>query len=157
MEAGAFFADAMTVRERRSLNALGDPLPGKVCHRGLADIEVSQGNHAVARQGRPVPAIPVPVTIMHFPLRNYAQFANRTVQGGAAYARNAELPPGTGAVRRHLYQVWQEGGLEAYFQRAVLDEASVERGLAEGRLVRDERLRLFLKRCFRQSGSERNP
>jgi len=45
--AGEFFADYLTIRERRSLNVLGAPLPGKVCHRGLPDIEVEYGNHRV--------------------------------------------------------------------------------------------------------------
>ena len=34
----ANFADYWTVRERRSLNTLGAPLPGRVCHRALRDI-----------------------------------------------------------------------------------------------------------------------
>jgi hypothetical protein len=46
-----FFADVMVVRERRSVNALGRLLPGKVCHRAFADIEVEQGNHGVRRDG----------------------------------------------------------------------------------------------------------
>ena len=34
----ANFADYWTVRERCSLNTLGAPLPGRVCHRALRDI-----------------------------------------------------------------------------------------------------------------------
>ena len=148
-----FFADAMTVRERRSLNALGNPLPPKVCHRALPDVTVAQGNHSVVRDGREIPAVAAPITVLHFPIRRYRQFANKIAKGGAAYRRNTELPDGMGAIRRHLYKIWQAGGLEALFQAEVLDQAALDRGLAAGDFLRDDRLRVALSklggRCAR--------
>jgi hypothetical protein len=106
-----FFADAMIVREQKSLNALGQPLPSKVCHRAYPDIEVEQGNHAVVRHGRAVDTANAPMTIFHFPMRSYRQFANKIVLGGAAYARNSTLPEGIGVTWRHLYKIWKKGEL----------------------------------------------
>lgn len=112
---GDFFADAMIVRELQSVNALGEPLPGKVCHRAFADIEVEQRNHEVTRGGHKLAPEPDPITILHFPMRCYRQFAAKIAKGGAAYRRNTYLPAGTGATWRHLYEVWQRGELEAYY------------------------------------------
>jgi hypothetical protein len=143
MAEGDFFADAMIVRERRSLNALGQPLPCKVCHRALADIEVEQGNHAVRRDGRALAADPGPITILHFPMRSYRQFANKIIKGGAAYERNTCLPVGMGSAWRHLYDVYKAGKLEDFWRQMILDDSMIDVGLRSGRLVRDDRLKRF--------------
>lgn len=148
---GDFFADAMIVRERQSSNALGDPLPSKVCHRAFADIEVEQGNHSVRRNGHALVADPGAITILHFPMRSYRQFANKILKGGAAYERNTYLPRAVGSTWRHLYEVWQRGDLEAYYQASVADNEAIKRGLREGRLVLDERVKTALSRLNRRS------
>jgi hypothetical protein len=149
------FAEAMTVRESRSLNALGAPLPGKVCHRAIPDIDVWQGNHRVLRHGQVLPAVRAPMTILHFPVRSYAQFANKIAKGGAAYGRNAELSPEVGNTWRQLYEVWRRGELERHYDALLLDDAAVEAGLRDGRLVRDDRLRTYLARLDgRRAGAE---
>ena len=144
IEDGAFFADVMTTRERVSLNPLGNPLPCKVCHRALAAIEVEQGSHSVRLSGRPLPTANVAITILHFPIRSYRQFANKIALGGAAYERNTELDPRVGVTWRELYKIWKKGELEAYYQKLMLSEAEIERGETEGRFIRDYRLRDFL-------------
>jgi hypothetical protein len=142
-QSGQFFAEVMTVRERRSVNALGKPLPGKICHRGFDDIEVSQGNHAVRRRGHECPSARAPITILHFPMRSYQQFADKIALGGAAYSRNIDLPAYIGSTWRHLYQVWQKGELKDYFLSLIPSEMEIERELREGRFVRDTRLAEF--------------
>ncbi len=139
----SFFADILTIREQNSLNALGTPLPPKVCHRAYADIEVAQGNHSVARNGIELATVRVPITILHFPLRSYKQFANKIAKGGAAYARNRYLPAGIGITWRYLHQLWEQGELEAYYNSQVLNDAAIDRGLKEGTLIQDERLKMF--------------
>jgi Glycosyl transferase family 2 len=146
MEEGDFFADTLIVRELHSLNALGQPLPGKVCHRACADIEVGQGNHEVCRDGHQVAVEPAPITILHFPMRSYQQFANKIAKGGAAYRRNTYLPAEIGSTWRHLYEVWQRGELDAYFQKSVVDDDAIAQGLTEGRFVVDQRLQKALSR-----------
>lgn len=144
MREGDFFADTMIVREHQSLNALGGPLPHKICHRAYCDIEVQQGNHEVNRHGRALAAAAGPITVLHFPMRSYRQFANKIVKGGAAHDRNKELPIEMGATWRYLYGLYQRGELEAYYQASVADDEAVARGLRDGNLVRDERLRAAL-------------
>lgn len=138
-----FFADVMTLRESRSLNATGELLPAKVCHRAFPDIEVDQGNHGARRHGRALAAELAPITIFHFPMRSYRQFANKIINGGAAYERNNYLPANVGATWRYLYKIWKKGELESLYRQSLLDEASVERGLAEGHLLTDSRLKRF--------------
>lgn len=140
-----FFAETMTLRESVSLNAVGRPLPDKVCHRGTADIDVAQGNHSVSRRGSMLKAVPAAISIMHFPLRSYDQFANKISKGGAAYARNSQLPKGIGATWRHLYDLWQNDELREHFAQAVPNTDDVQRGLSDGRYIRDERLKRFFE------------
>ena len=140
-----FFADIMTVREVQSLNAIGKPLPPKVCHRACSDIQVAQGNHSVEIAGTTIKPQPAPITIFHFPLRSYTQFANKIQKGGSAYERNIELPESVGSTWRKWYQMLHEGTLKDYFQSQVLDEQTLKKGFQVGKLVRDERLKRYLK------------
>jgi hypothetical protein len=138
-----FFADRMTIREKTSLNALAAPLPGKVCHRALSNIEVAQGNHAVLQNGDFVSAISAPITILHFPMRSYRQFANKVVKGGAAYARNKSLARSVGETWRWLYELWQRDELETYYRTFIRDQEALIAGLKDGSLIFDDRLKKF--------------
>jgi hypothetical protein len=143
MTDGEFFADVLTVYERQSRNALGDLLPGKVCHRAFPDIDVEMGNHQVRRNGHAVTTTAAPITILHFPMRSYGQFANKIANGGSALARNTELPASIGATWRHLYKILKNGDLEVYYRAQILDEAAINLGLREGHLIRNDRLKRY--------------
>jgi hypothetical protein len=141
----ADFAEAMTLREVRSVNAFGRPLPPKALHRAHPEIEVSQGNHGVALDGVPLPTSPVAIEILHFPVRSYAHFVNKIAKGGAAYERNTDLNVGVGRTWRKLYEQWKAGDLRAYFDGLVVDEEAAAIALSEGTLVHDLRLRDALR------------
>ena len=137
--ASQHFLSSMVYRERRSLDIFGRPLPPKVLHRPFADVEVTQGNHAVSRAGvHFAPQATGEITIAHFPIRDFPSFERKIANGGAAYARNTELPPEVGATWRWLYDLWQRGGLRAWYDRQRLTPGQVAEGLATGALVRDE-------------------
>ena len=138
---GRHFAAAMTIRHRRSLNTLGQPLPPKVCHRGLADVIVEQGNHHASRPGAALEITPAPITILHYPVRTYAQFSHKIAIGGAAYKRNTTLPQSSGETWRRLHEQQLRGEFQAVFDSMVLDDDAIAEGLASGDLIRDERLR----------------
>jgi len=139
--AGAgFFAERMTLRERQSYNSEGQPLPPKACHRACPDIEVDQGNHQVRRSGTPMPAAPSSLRILHYPLRSYRQFENKIARGGAAYARNTELPEGVGRTWRNLYKLYREGRLPHYYREQVVSAEDASRRLLGGELVFDDTL-----------------
>jgi hypothetical protein len=139
-EDGRPFWRRMDVRYRTSLNPLGRPLPGKVAHRALADISVEQGNHGVRVAGNAVPASGAPITVLHFPVRSRAQFFSKVASGGAAYARNRDLPVGVGATWRHLYALYLAGELEPEFRKELFSAEDIAAGLASGTLIRDSRL-----------------
>jgi glycosyltransferase involved in cell wall biosynthesis len=137
---GEPFWRRMDVRRAVSVNSLGEPLSGKAAHRGATDVVVGQGNHCVSVGGQLAPCAPAPITILHFPVRSRAQFFNKVVKGGAAYARNTELDYAIGKTWRHLYQLYQEDRLDQAFEMELMTEEQIARGLATGVLVRDERL-----------------
>ncbi len=137
------FYTRMIYRESLSLNALGKPLPPKVCHRAYAEIDVIQGNHAVKYQGVNLPALPSKLSILHFPLRSYEQFSRKIELGGAAYARNPYLDKAVGSTWRMLYQKLLADELSDYYELQQYDDTSIQAGLHEGILVEDTRLRDF--------------
>ncbi len=135
---------AMTIRQAvpRQHPGLGDaPLPPKVAHRADPDVRVLQGNHevegprlggAALDDGR--------IEILHCPVRSYAQFANKIAKGGAAYARNPELPVEVGHQWRRLHALQQDGTFDDEWQKLLLTDDEVAAGLADGSLVEDDRL-----------------
>jgi len=139
------FHQRMTVRqaEPRQHPGLGDgPLPPKAAHRADPEVTVLQGNHEVTGpllggseldDGR--------IDILHFPIRGYAHFANKIAKGGAAYARNAELPVEVGHQWRRLHAHQQDGTFDEAWAELVLTDAELATGLAAGTLVEDTRLR----------------
>jgi glycosyltransferase involved in cell wall biosynthesis len=137
---GAPFWQRMDVRSVASVNALGERLAGKSAHRAVPDVVVGQGNHYVFVNGQLAPRAPAPVTILHFPVRSPAQFFNKIAKGGAAYARNTELPHSAGLAWRHLYQLYLDGRLDEAYESVLLSDEQIAGGLAAGELVRDQRL-----------------
>jgi glycosyltransferase involved in cell wall biosynthesis len=138
-EDGNRFWERMTLRERESLNPLGKPLPPKVAHRAHPEITVVQGNHRVEGPDLGERLEDGSIEILHFPMRTYAQFENKIVKGGRAYARNRELPHRTGRTWRRLYEVWEQGGLRNHYDEQVVA------GGGRDDLVEDTRLRDYLR------------
>jgi Glycosyl transferase family 2 len=133
------FWERMTVRERESLNPVGKPLPPKLAHRAHPEITVVQGNHRLRGPDLGERLDDGTIEILHFPMRSYAQFENKIIKGGQAYARNQELPERVGRTWRRLYEVWQRGELPAHYAESVASDA------ARPDLVTDTRLRDYLR------------
>jgi glycosyltransferase involved in cell wall biosynthesis len=131
--------ERMTLRERESLNPVGKPLPPKLAHRAHPEIVVVQGNHRIKGPDVGSEVDDGSIEILHFPMRSYAQFENKIVKGGRAYARNRELPEKTGRTWRRLYETWEQGGLPAHYEASVVAEA------ARHDLLEDTRLRDYLE------------
>ncbi len=161
-EAGAFY-DRMTVAEVRGVPTLeewrrfkdGDTevrgsgrlnwyphfLLPKTAHRATADVEVANGNHSV--QGTGLRTLPGwrPIEVMHFPLRSYAHFEKKVIDGGRATERNPD-PTYNGHLRQQ-YRLYKEGKLFEYYRPQVVDDEELETGIHEGRLLMDRRLQRF--------------
>jgi Glycosyl transferase family 2 len=138
-EEGSFY-ERLTVRETVSANVHGDPLPPKVAHRATRNVTVEQGNHAVSGAGLGLHRGPAPITILHFPLRTYAQFENKIVKGGMAYERNTTLPRAVGSGWRMLYDRHREGTLRQYYDEQVPSSVEIDHRIGEGTLIVDRRL-----------------
>ncbi len=141
---GPFFEE-MIYREARSLNPLGRPLPPKVAHRGSPSVQVAQGNHTVTGMGETHTSEGV-VEILHFPVRTLLQLENKIIKGGAAYARNTELPESAGNTWRSLYRdLIANESLAGFFSQHFYEADRLNRALAKGSLIEDTRLRDFLR------------
>jgi hypothetical protein len=142
-----FFADRMTVR-LSPLAPINDPLSPyrpsvKVAHRADPAVKVGYGNHAVEAPT----LVPLrgwyPIELLHFPLRALSQYDRKL-----ASARSA----GAGDVRefgagyhRKAYGAYRRGELAKYVESISIDDDALERGLADGSLVVDTRLRDALR------------
>jgi len=142
------FHQAMVYRKRVSTNANGKPLPPKVAHRADPDVVVQQGNHWAELPGGGE-CLSGAVDIFHFPLRRYAQFTNKIVKGGQAYARNRSADAAAGATWKRLYAEYQRNGLVDYYRRQCRTPDELEAGLRSGELVCDRRLADYLDRLRR--------
>lgn len=137
--------EKMVIRKKISKNALGRPSLPKVCHRGVANIEIAQGNHNI-RWPKSLAVFPDrPIEILHFPIRSLAQFENKIIKGGSAYERNTYLPKNVGRTWRKLYKIWKRGKLGNYYQKQVWSDDQIKRGIDKGCLIQDTRLKDYLQ------------
>jgi hypothetical protein len=142
------FADRMTVRFS-ALAPINDPASlykpiRKVVHRGHPEIQVTRGNHALVDS----PFAPLrgwfPIECFHFPLRSATQTAHKAELQGDAFAKHISRPPT--AYHADMYAALQAGRIGDYYEALVVSDEEVERGVSEGRLVVDVRLRDALHR-----------
>ena len=141
------FADRMTVRFS-ALAPINDPASlykpiRKIVHRGHREIQVTRGNHALVDS----PFAPLrgwfPIECLHFPLRSEAQTAHKAELQGTAFEQHIARPPT--AYHADMYAALRNGRIGEYYEALVVSDEEVERGVAEGRLVVDTRLRDALR------------
>jgi hypothetical protein len=84
-----------------------------------------------------------PLEVLHFPLRSRTQWAHKVGLQGEAFTKHIERA-GTGY---HLkgYDALQGGRIDQQHQTMVVDDEAVDRGLADGTLAVDTRLRDALR------------
>jgi Glycosyl transferase family 2 len=130
---GSHFAERMTVRLSMQA-AINDPTnpfrpARKATHRAHPEVRVRDGNHDV--EGAPLVTLHgwYPLEVFHLPLRTREQ-VERKYAGGAS---------------RGLRFVPDSDRLEAAADPLVVGEEELKRGLAEGVLVEDTRLRDALR------------
>lgn len=115
----------------------------KVIHRAHPEIQVTRGNHALVDS----PFAPLrgwfPIEVFHFPLRSLAQCEHKADLQGTAFEKHIARPPT--AYHARMFEALKSGTLGEYYESLVIDEDELERGVAEGRLVVDTRLRDALR------------
>ena len=139
----AFFAERMTVRlsQRAPIN---DPSSfyrpvTKIAHRADPEVTVGRGNHGLVGSASPMLRSWHPVEVLHFPLRSRSQWARKIELQGKAFTEHIERA-GTGY---HLksYAALRSGETDAQHDALTVDDEAVARGLADGTLAEDTRLR----------------
>ena len=139
------FAERMTVR-LTPCAPINDPATpfrpvAKLAHRAHPGVIVGNGNHSV--EGIPFPMLEAwtPIELLHFPLRSAAQCAQKYRKTWLAWQVNLR---GDIARARAMLEE-DEGKAGDFFERVVVDDEAVERGLAQGTLVHDTRFRDALR------------
>jgi Glycosyl transferase family 2 len=136
----AHFAERLVVRPLLSapVNEPGNPLRPNthVLHRGDPAAVVTAGNHAL--RGSAHVRLPgwYPIECLHFPDRSIVQ-ADRKYRNWVDTLAGREY--------RDAFEARERGQLDDYVRAKVLPEDVVERGLADGSLVIDTRLRDALR------------
>jgi len=134
------FAERMVVRARPTapVNQPENPLRPNthIVHRADRGAVVTAGNHAL--RGTALVPLPGwhPIEVLHFPLRSLEQ-ARRKYENWVRVRAGREYPDAFEASRR--------GDLDGFVRSKLLDPEVRARGLAEGSLVEDTRLRDALR------------
>jgi Glycosyl transferase family 2 len=144
---GLLFAERMTARLSQHA-PINDPTSFyrpvvKVAHRGDPGVTVARGNHALAGSAFKTLTTWHPIEVLHFPLRSRAQWMRKVQLQGDAFTKHIERS-GTGYHMKG-YDALRGGRIEQQHASLVVDEAALKRGLAEGTMVVDTRLRDALR------------
>ena len=133
------FAERMTVRSQR-------PTPGvhpfnphfKTVHRASVDVQVGGGNHDVSGSGlKPLHGW-YPIDVLHFPIRSFEQFERKFLRWWQITAVDGEA---SNPYYNEVRDARGEGRIAELYEPFVVDDAELARGLADGTLVEDTRLR----------------
>jgi len=147
-----FFADRMTVRLAAPAHP-GDKetvyhAHQKVAHRARPDVVVEPGNHdAVAPGLEPLRAWH-PIEVLHFSFRSLEQLE--------AKSRGGWLRQPVEALTLHQvlqHRAYREGRLAEYLDQFLVTAERLERGLADGTLAVDTRLRDALRSLRAEDGT----
>ena len=145
------FHQRQVIRERSSINSMGQPLPPKICHRAESNLFVADGNHAVMRNGKPITAHRHEgLEILHFPVRSYVQLKRKISQGVKALENNERINKNVGNTWRNLYkEKLLTGKLKEYYFNLRPSQNDIQKQLKAGRLIRDKRLYKYFRRTPR--------
>lgn len=148
----SFFAERMTARLslRAPLNDEEGPyhVNMKVAFRADPDVRLQGGQHDVERHARPRLRDWYPIEVLHLPVRSRAQCEQKFAAAGAGKARAAEAGRLDRALSRHRaagYAAFREGRFDEWLGRWTVDDEMLSRGLEEGWLYEDFRLRDVLR------------
>jgi hypothetical protein len=147
-----FFAERMTVRLcTPSFHHHPLSTHSKSAHRAAADVRIGRGNHEAFAEG----LLPLrgwyPIEILHYPVRSLEHCVRKYVTQFVALERNAEK--GIPSHMAEAHRAYRAGALDAFYEPLVVDDEAVERGLADGTLALDTRLRDALRSSGFGAGS----
>jgi hypothetical protein len=124
----------------------------KVAHRADPEVEIEPGNHnATGRALEPIRGWH-PIEVLHFSFRSVAQL-ERKARGG--WKRNLDV--GLTEHQVLLDEAFAEGRVDEFYAARCVSDEELERGLANGRLAVDTRLRDALRVLRAEDGTYRVP
>jgi len=141
------FSERMTARLSTQA-PIHDPAsilrPGaKIIHRGEPHITLSDGTHSF--QGAHL--VPLhgwyPIELLHFPFRSRAQVEQKVMNAWGTWSRNPNRAPSH--YYANAYSEIEEGRLDEFLDALTVDDEAMARGIVEGSLVVDTRLRDALR------------
>lgn len=147
---GSFFAERMLAR-MASTAPINDPTslfrPNlKAIHRGDAGVTLSAGAHTLIESD----LIPLrgwyPVELLHFPIRSFEQCDRKYahLRGALGQSRNSYY--------EDVHRARQEGRFRELYESLTIGDDELERGLQDGSLVLDTRLRNALRQLRKPEG-----
>jgi hypothetical protein len=148
---GEFFAERMVVRVS-GVAPINDPTslfrPNlKAIHRGDPGATLSAGAHTLLGS----PFVPLrgwyPVELLHYPIRSFVQCDRKY-----AHLREA-LGEGRNAYYDDVRRAREEGRFQEFYESITVDDEALRRGLADGSLVSDTRLRDALRTLRQADGT----
>ena len=144
----AVFAERMTARLslRAPLNDETGPyhVNMKMAFRGDPNVELQGGQHDVHRHALPRIREWYPIDVLHFPIRSREQCKRKFVAAGAGLAKAAAAGRSDRLLSRHRvagYRAAREGRLDEWLARWTVDDDVLARGVDEGWLAEDTRVR----------------
>jgi hypothetical protein len=145
---GRPFAERMTVRlTTPRFHAHPLSTHSKSAHRAALDVRIGRGNHEAFGSG----LLPLrgwyPFEILHFPVRSLEHCMRKYVTQFVALEKNAEK--GIPGHMAEAYEAYRAGRLEEFYAPLVVDDEAAGRGVADGSLVVDTRLRDVLRELDR--------
>ena len=146
------FAERMTVRSQKPTQGIHPFNPHfKTVHRASPDVDVGGGNHDVTGRGLMPLFSWYPIDVLHFPIRSMEQYERKFMRWWQITAVNGEASnPYMNLVR----DAHREGRIAELYEPFVVDDEQLARGLADGTLVEDTRLRDALRWLRRSGGTE---
>ncbi len=145
-----FFAERMTVRVSGSA-PINDPTslfrPNlKAIHRGDPGVTLSAGAHTLLDSRFLSMRGWYPIEFLHFPLRSFDQFDRKyaNLRSALGQSRNAYYDD--------VQRARDDGRLAEFYESLTIDDVAVERGVRDGSLVIDTRLRDALRSIRRDGG-----
>jgi hypothetical protein len=150
----AFFAERMTARLcTPSFHPHPLSTHSKSAHRAVPDVRIGRGNHEAFGTGlHPVRGW-YPMEILHFPVRSLEHCLRKYVTQFVALERNAEK--GIPGHMEEAYRAYRAGRLAEFYAPLVVADDELARGLADGSLALDTRLRDVLRSLGFGEGSGR--
>ena len=126
----------------------------KVAHRADPEVELEAGNHNVVGDRLAPLRGWHPIEVLHFSLRSLEQLELKAVRDWRGWTANEHGP-----TLHHVlaYEAQRDGRLAEYFGSFVVTEDQLARGIADGTLAVDTRLRDTLRSLRGDDGRFRLP